>query len=231
MTRSRSVVLAVVATVLVVAGVAVASSTEHRTGEPSRAELNRLQDRIDARWDELAREGVYVQSTGQPAEPCVAIGLANPTTPNIRYLERRFGPHICVAGKPQGNAYACAGAPGTAVPVGTVSVPDVRDLGLKEGSRRLLAHDLTFAISCSGQRERTIFRPARHSPEQLVRITRQCPRPGELVPAGTGVALEAKAVLPGGFAYEISALTPYHTGTETPCTDGRNAAPADRDRR
>ena len=59
-----------------------------------------------------------------------------------------------------------------------------------------------------------------------MRITKQCPRPGEMVPAGAEVALAAKAILPGGFKAELSALTGYHTGTSTPCADGRNPAPA-----
>ena len=229
MGRSRLLVPAVVAGLAVAVGVALASSGEQRADEDvlTRAELYRLQDRIDAQWDALAREGVYVLSTGQPGESCVAIGLANPTRPNIRYLQDRFGPHVCVRRKPAGLAQACSGYAAPNLRTGPITVPDVRDLGLEEASRRLLSNGLTFAIHCLGDVERKVKHSPRHSPDQLVRITKQCPRSGELVPAGSEVALEAKAILPGGFEFKQSALTRYNTGTTKPCADGRNPVPAE----
>lgn len=85
---------------------------------PSRAELYRLQDRIDKRWNELARQGIFIQSTGQPAEPCISVGLANPTPANVAYLRRRFGPDVCVKRKPEGRPESCAGYRAPPLPEG-----------------------------------------------------------------------------------------------------------------
>jgi hypothetical protein len=59
-------------------------------------------------------------------------------------------------------------------------------------------------------------------PDTLLRVSAQCPAPGERVRAGTEVAIQARAVLPGGFEHHVGALDRAATGTDSPCGDGRN---------
>jgi hypothetical protein len=178
--------------------------------------MYRLQDRID--WKMLARRGVFVSSTGHGRKICLHMELYNPTPANIAYIRRVYGRHVCVDRKPGGVAYACTGYEQDAVPEGPVVVPNLLDLGLREASKRALANNLRYSPACLGDAESRPAKVDRYSPEQLVRISRQCPAPGQRVPAGTPVVLEAEALLPGGFRYRIGAL-PSNGG----CADGRNA--------
>lgn len=205
-------------------GIALALSRhgESSTDPPTRAELSRLQERIEKRRDALARDGIYLLSTG-PEDTCVIVELANPTQPNIEFVRRQFAPHTCVARKPRDRIQACRGSERPAIPLGPVKVPSMRDLGISAAGRRSLASGLTYAVDCLGENLKTVKRFSKYSPEQLLRVTKQCPRPGELVPRLTEVALEAVATLPGGFSYKVSSLSRYNTGTSRPCADGRNA--------
>lgn len=183
-----------------------------------------MQERIGKRWDALARQGIYVTSTGQKAQPCVSVELVNPTRPNIEYVRRQFGANVCVERRPGDDAQACSGYVQLTVPSGSARVPDLRDLGLYEATRRAVASYLRYSLDCLGESEKRAKPLPRHSPEQLVRVTKQCPRPGEMVPPGTAVALEGNAVLPGGFEYKVSPLTD-NVSTSRPCADGRHASP------
>jgi hypothetical protein len=191
---------------------------------PTRAELERLQDRIGEQWHsgQLAREGIYLMTTGHPGKRCVSIGLLNPTRPNAEYLRHRFGPDVCVKREPVGPIAACAEYLGRPVRSGGVRVPDLRGLGLYAAERKVTARRLTYSIWCSGDKFARPKQPAPHSPDRLVRVVAQCPRAGERVSPGTDVALDAVALLPGGFRYRTGTLSPYHTGTSTPCGDRRN---------
>ena len=186
----------VLAVAVVTPAVALGASRDEAGSRQSPADLVALQARIDADRDALAREGVYVMATGRTADPCVAMWLANPTEPNIQYLERRYG-QVCVRRKPEGYGKACGGARARSLRRGPVTVPDVRGLGIEVATRRLVAAGLTFTIACLGDREHRAQVPSRHSPDQLVRITRQCPRPREAVPRDAEVALVGKAIAPG----------------------------------
>jgi hypothetical protein len=159
-----------------------------------------------------------------PQNRCIEIELANPTAPNIAYLRRRFGPRVCVDLKAGGRLDDCGGLSGSRLPTGSATVPDLRDLGIYEASRRAVASGLGYTVACLRDNNKQPKRPTRYSPEQLVRITTQCPRAGERVPPGTAVALNGVALLPGGFTYKVGPLAPYGTGTSKACADGRNAS-------
>lgn len=227
MSRRRLLSASLAAVVLACcSGLALAatrSAAPERT-PPSRAELYRLQDRIDKRWDELARQGIFIESTGHPAEPCLSVTLDNPTPANIAYLQRRFGPDVCVERNPDGRPEVCPGSVQPPLPEGPVTVPDLRDLGLREASRRLVAGGLTYAAACLGEGKRRVLRITRGTPMDLARVVKQCPHAGQRVPAGTEVALDAAAVLPGRFKYEVGALSFRSTGTTKPCQDGRHVS-------
>lgn len=169
----------------------------------------------------LACEGIYVEQTAV-GKSCVEVQLANPTAPNIAYMRDRFGTGVCVSGKPNSALQACSGHPANPVPEGSVIVPNLVGLNLYEAEKRVTSLRLTFALRCLGDRRTHAARPGRFSPEALVFITAQCPRPGQAVAAGSEVALEGRAPLPGGFEYPVGTLDFYHTESRYPCGDGRN---------
>lgn len=149
------VVSCAAAALAVIGGIAFAASGDDASAErPTRGQLYRLQDRIDRQSDALARQGIYVMSTGQPAELCVAVDLANPTRPNIEFLHRQFGPNLCISRVPSGLAQSCTGRVQVRLRSGSVRVPDLSDLGIYEAARRVLASDLTYAEGCLGGRTR-----------------------------------------------------------------------------
>ena len=226
----RRAAIAVIAAAAFAAGAAVAAGDEKpKERRPTGAELRRIQDRIDRSWGVLDRQGIYVVSTGLPARPCVGVTLANPTRANIAYVERRFGPHVCVDRRPGGEAQFCAGTVSEPLPTGPVSVPDLRGLGMRAAARRTLALGLNFAYGCSGPATaRDVVKAARHPLLDGAQITRQCPRPGEMVEPGTMIDVATVTQLPGGFRFRQSNLTYYVTGTKRPCEDGRHASPPGR---
>lgn len=180
---------------------------------PGYEQLTRLVERITRDQEALIDQGIYVMRAGV-GETCAEIGLANPTAPNVSYLQRRF-PGTCVQREPAQRAKTCTARPRALTRAGAVVVPDVRDLTLAQASRRILDADLTYASDCLGEARTTPWSPA-GSPDELARVVEQCPRPGEEVRAGTEIALDAVVVLPGGFRHRISALT------GGACGDGRN---------
>ena len=207
-------------------GVAVVTSWAGNEDEPtSDRQLRVVQQRIErARSSgELGRIGVYVVSNGRGGRPCVAVALANPTRPNVEYVERRFR-GTCVERRGFQREQACSERPIEHRDIGTVSVPNVGDLELYDAERVLVAAGLTFTFDCLGDRHERARRPSASEPERLARIVAQCPRPGERVRPGTEVALNAAAELPGGFVFRREALNFYNTGTRRPCPDGRHPA-------
>ena len=170
----------VLAVAVVTPAVALGASRDEAGSRQSPADLVALQARIDADRDALAREGVYVMATGRTADPCVAMWLANPTEPNIQYLERRYG-QVCVRRKPEGYGKACGGARARSLRRGPVTVPDVRGLGIEVATRRLVAAGLTFTIACLGDREHraqcrvpALARPARADHAAVPAARRGC---------------------------------------------------------
>jgi hypothetical protein len=223
--RSRAAVAGLVIALLgVTAGLTLAATGDGSASRPtpSRAQLIRLQDRINRRWHALGRQGIYVMFTGQLAARCVSVELANPTRPNVAYLRQRFGPWVCVDRKPASPAIACPGYSAPPLPQGPAVVPNVNDLGLEEAERRVLTSGLTYTTGCHGDHRARVRRLRSYSPDQLARVGRQCPHAGQRVPAGTEVALAGVAILPGGYRYPTSA------GLGSSCVDGRNAAAASR---
>jgi hypothetical protein len=182
---------------------ALFAKTPHEQ-QQSRAELMRLQDRINHDIGPLARRGVYVRTTGLAAR-CVSVLVDNLTAPNSAYLARRYGPGTCLRQTSSVPAVGCplllrrdSGLPKV--------VPDVFDLGLYEAERRLVAAGFAFSTQCPGEAEDRPSRPSRFSPNALVRITRQCPAAGAALAAGAPVALQAEAILPGGHRYVVGAF-------------------------
>jgi hypothetical protein len=203
-------------------GVIAMARDDPQPKRPGRAELLRLQARILQQRDRLARQGIYVESTGLPARPCVAVSLANPSAPNVAYVRHRFGRDVCVEKEPTGPVQACAAYISPPVARGPVIVPDLTGLGLYEAERRAVAHGLTYSVTCLGDKRTEPRRPSILRPEALVRITAQCPRAGERVSKGAEVGLDGKAILPGGFVFPVGVLDRYHTESAHPCSDGRN---------
>jgi hypothetical protein len=187
-----------------------------KAAPPSFEQLTGLVERISRDKAGLIDQGIYVM-TASLGEDCAAVGLANPTQPNVAFVERQFR-GTCVASAPAPRPETCEDGERTLTQDGRIEVPDLRDLTLAQASRRVLAEDLTYAADCLGAAETEPWVP-QGAPDELARVVEQCPRPGELVRAGTEVALDAVVVLPGDFRHRISALD---GAGETPCSDGRN---------
>jgi len=183
------------------------------TPTPGYEQLTRLVERITRDEDALVDQGVYVMKAGV-GETCATVALANPTQPNVAFVERRF-PGTCVASEPAAREKTCTERERTLTRDGSIEVPDLRDLTLAEASRVAVGADLTYAADCLGAAATEPWTPV-GPPDELVRVVEQCPRPGEEVRRGTEVALDAVVVLPGGFRHRISALD------DGACSDGRN---------
>jgi hypothetical protein len=206
--------------VIVAAVVVAAALGADASPPPTRAELLRIQARIDKAWiaGTLARQGIFVMTTGPRAARCVSVEVANPTAPNRQYLERRFGPHVCVKRRPGGFVSGCSGVLPRATPPGTATVPDISELTLYEAEQRLAAAHLTWSSRCIGDAKRVPEQPGRYTLERLMHVTAQCPQPGENVPPGTEVALGLAASLAGGFQLRGGPLA----AAEHRCSEGRN---------
>jgi hypothetical protein len=226
MTRQKVIVVVLCGLFVLGLGIGLVTTSVADDG-PSAREIDILKTRVLRATDGLAKEGVFVGDIG-PHETgggrtCLKVVLANPTRPNVQYLQKRFGSDVCIPRRPSGGrTQICSGKIAAPVPTGPVIVPDVRGLGLEAATNRIIRGRLTYALSCLGERSSKVVQPGRSAPEQAARVVRQCPHPGEPVPPGTEVALRSRALLPGGFEFELSALTPYNTGVEVPCSDGRN---------
>ncbi len=183
------------------------------TPTPGYEQRTRLVERITRDQDALVDDGLFV-TRASVGEDCVNVALANPTEPNIAFLERRY-PGTCVASEPAARQKTCSEGERTLARTGAIEVPDLRDLTLAEASRAALAADLTYTADCLGTAAAEPWTPAA-PPDELARVVEQCPRPGERVRRGTEVALDAVVVLPGGFRQRLSALD------EGACRDGRN---------
>lgn len=170
--------------------------------KPTYGQLARLVDRIDRDREFLATQGILLETAGVGAD-CVMVWLANPTSPNVAYMRRRF-PKTCVERRPMGPISGCFSTRGV-TRGGPVIVPDVGDLGLVEASRRVLAAGLTFTTGCIGRARNVEWVPSNPA-DRLVRVVAQCPRAGQRVRRGTEVALQAKALLPGSFNYLAGAF-------------------------
>lgn len=188
---------------------------------PTAASLRHLEKQIVGQRQNLAAQGIFLVGT-ERNRSCLTVGLANPTRPNRNYVLQRFGNGVCVATTPDAPMQACSGPFSKKVATGSVTVPDISDLGLFQAEKRITALGLRYAVRCLSDSIGIARRPVRFSPEALVRITAQCPRPGEKVPASSTVALHGVAPLPGGFDYAIGVLDVYNTGSNNPCQDGRN---------
>jgi hypothetical protein len=189
------------------------------TATPGYEQRARLSERISRDREKLADQGVFLVGVTLE-EVCARVALLNPTPANVAYVEARYV-GACVAAEPAAPAKTCGDTPRELTRDGRVSVPDVRDLGLAQASRRVLAADLTFTAGCLGDEQTTVWAPGGPA-DELLRVVEQCPRPGERVRAGTEVALEATATLPGGFRHRVGALDEAATGSGAPCGDGRN---------
>jgi hypothetical protein len=168
--------------------------------KPTYGQLARLVERIDRTREAFAADGIFLEAAGV-GDGCAVVSLLNPTVPNVAYVKRRF-PGTCVERRPWGIADVCDPTGANSTRNGPVVVPNVRDLGLVEASRRVLAAGLTFTATCLGRArnvEWVSIRPA----DELVRVVAQCPRAGEHVRRNTEVALQARTVLPGGFDYLV----------------------------
>lgn len=176
-------------------------------------QLTRLAERITRDEAALVDQGIYVTKVGV-GESCATVALANPTRPNVAFVERRY-PSTCVASAPAARETTCTQRERPLTRDGAIEVPDLRDLTLAEASRAALAADLTYAADCVGAGATEPWRPI-GPPDELARVVEQCPRPGERVRRGTEVALDAVVVLPGDFRHRISALD------DGACRDGRN---------
>ena len=183
------------------------------TPTPAYEQLTRLVERITRDADALVDEGIYVTRAGV-GDGCATIALANPTRPNVAFVERRF-PGTCVASEPAAREKTCTQGKRPLTREGAIEVPDLRDLTLAEASRAVIGADLTYSSDCLGAAASEPWRPT-GPPDELARVVEQCPRPGERVRRGTEVALDAVVVLPGGFRHRISALD------DGACRDGRN---------
>jgi hypothetical protein len=153
------VIGAVIAVAMLSVAISVLSAKTPREQAQSRAELTRLQDRIDHDIGFLARRGVYVRTTGLAAR-CASVLVDNLTAPNSAYLKRRYGPGTCLR---QASSIPSVGCPmlfrrdsGPPKPV-----PDTFDLGLYEAERRLVAAGFTFSIRCPGEADDRPSRPSR----------------------------------------------------------------------
>jgi hypothetical protein len=180
------------------------------SAKPTYGQLARLVERISRDREFLEAQGVLLEMAGV-GDGCAVVWLRNPTAPNVAYVQRRF-PGTCVEPRPGGPIHACV-SHRSATRGGPITVPDVSDLGLLDASRRVLAAGLTFTTTCLG-RARNVEWVASDPEDQLVRVVAQCPRAGERVRRGTEVALQAQAVLPGGFRHSV--------GASAGCVDGRN---------
>jgi hypothetical protein len=178
--------------------------------KPTYGQLARIVDRVDRDREALAAQGVILETAGVGGG-CVVVSLSNPTAPNAAYMRKRY-PHLCIERRPFGPIVACTSSRGEARP-GSVVVPDVRDLGLAEASRRVVAAGLSFTTGCVGQGRVDEWVPVNPA-DRLARVVSQCPQAGQRVRRSTEIALGANAVLPGSFT--------YRTGAFVGCADGRH---------
>jgi hypothetical protein len=179
--------------------VALAASGDPRPSKPTAGQLEALTRRIDNDTDSLERQGIFL---GPPVAArnidCVHVRLFNPTAANVAYVQRRYGPNICVSRK-QSSIAGCMSAMTTPpIPDGEVVVPDLRSVRFLDAQSRLAAMGLKWN-ACDGPGQSTPQKSGKYSIFWLQTITDQCPRPGQHVPAGTDVALTTEARLPGGF--------------------------------
>jgi hypothetical protein len=179
--------------------------------------LWRLQLRIEHDAGYLARRGVFFKYAGQGANrqgACVYVGLANPTAPNVAFVRRRFGGPLCI-GHVGGPFNGCAEVwirPGPQ----RRRVPDLLGLGVVAAQDRARGAGFPVALSCSNVASARL-QPSRWTPEYLARVTAQCPKPGTRASPRIPIALEATAVLPGGFTYTLSGFDgPPRCGATAP---------------
>jgi hypothetical protein len=201
-------------------GIAVGAG-EEGSSRPTSQELQRVQDRLNAERESLARQGIFLSVTAPIPGRCVEARLVNPSAPNAEYLRRHFGPMVCVAKRPIGHIDSCSGFMRPTVPQGPVTVPAVEGMSLFAAQKRLARDGLAWAVDCPSDRQRRPRRPNRFSIKALATVTRQCPRPGETVRAGEVVALDAVARMPGGFNYDFGILV--QPDIREACVDGRTA--------
>jgi hypothetical protein len=95
-------------------------------------------------------------------------------------------------------------------------------LRLSDAEHAISRAGLRFAIRCLADNDESGRDHPLDVPANLIRITRQCPAPGEMVPTGTKVALNGAAPLPGAFVYRSNTLAFETTGKRHPCDDRRN---------
>jgi hypothetical protein len=185
-----------------------------RPAQPNYGQLAHVSERINQDRVALETKGIFLEGAGV-GSGCASVSLANPTAPNRAYMQRRY-PGVCVEPRPMGEMSFCDGTVPESARGGHVKVPDVSDLGLAEASRRVLAADLTFTATCPGRTRDVEWVPS-GAADELVRVVTQCPRAGERVRRSTEVALQARAILPGGFEYSI--------GSAGGCAHGSGSEP------
>jgi hypothetical protein len=184
-------------------------------------DLHQVQAKVRAARGSLTAEGIYL-TDAQIGRRCVTALVANPTAPNREFVRRQFGEAVCVARAGGQPADFCAGAYLSTVADGPVRVPDVTNLRLSDAERAISAASLRFAIRCLADSDDSAVDHPLDVPLSLIRVTRQCPAPGEMVANGSKVALNGVAALPGGFVYRTATLTFASTSTRHPCEDRRN---------
>ena len=186
---------------------------------PTFEQRSRLSEQISRDRAALSDQGVYLVRAALE-EDCVTVSLMNPTPANVAYVEQRYA-GACVQREPGAPEKQCGETTRGLTRTGTVTVPDVQDLGLAAASQRLIDAGLTFTTACLNDAKTTRWTPSA-VPDLLMRVAAQCPVPGEKVRRGTEVALDANVELPGGFVHSISGMDRAAAGTDSPCGDGRN---------
>jgi photosystem II stability/assembly factor-like uncharacterized protein len=150
-------------------------STRTAPAKLTYGQLAQIAERVDRDREVLADQGVLLETAGV-GDGCTFVSLLNPTAPNIAYMQRRYS-NLCVEKRPLGPLDGCVTGRGL-VRRGPVIVPDVRDPGLAEASRRLVAAGLSFTTGCIGDARVDEWVPSNPA-DRLVRVTSQCPRPGQ----------------------------------------------------
>ena len=115
-------------TVLAAIVVVIATAAGEKSRPRDRAELQRLIQRDERA---LARQGIFVMETGITGS-CVLVRVANPTAPNIQYLQRRYGDPMCIRRQSM-PPVRCPGAAHLPEAKGEMrTVPNLLDLGIYE---------------------------------------------------------------------------------------------------
>ncbi len=107
----------------------------------------------------------------------MTVSLMNPTPANVGYVEQRYK-GACVHNEPAVPEKECGETTRGLTRSGKVTVPNLFELGLVEASKRVLSDDLVYTTGCLGEQKTEPFSPS-IAPDTLLRVSAQCPAPGE----------------------------------------------------